>query len=57
MIQRLLVQFDTEAKTLDWSNAKHLGVSDYQVVIIASMIEREAPRPWTREAMFTVWPK
>ena len=42
MIQRLLDQFDSEAQGLDWGNAKALGVSDYEIVVIASMIEREA---------------
>jgi UPF0755 protein len=42
VIQRLLDQFDTEAQGLDWGNAKALGVSDYEIVVIASMIEREA---------------
>jgi UPF0755 protein len=42
VIQRLLDQFETEAQGLDWGNAKALGVSDYEIVVIASMIEREA---------------
>ena len=42
VIQRLLDQFGTEADGLDWGKAKGLGVSDYQIVVIASMIEREA---------------
>ena len=42
IIQRLLDQFGTEAETLPWDNAEALGVSPYEVVTIASMIEREA---------------
>jgi UPF0755 protein len=42
VIQRLLDQFATEAEELDWHKAKALGVSDYEIVTIASMIEREA---------------
>jgi UPF0755 protein len=42
VIQRLLDQFATEAEGLDWADAKALGVSDYEIVVIASMIEREA---------------
>ncbi len=42
VIQRLLDQFGTEAEGLDWGKAKSLGVSDYEIVVIASMIEREA---------------
>ena len=42
VIQRLLDQFGTEAETLPWDNAEELGVTPYEVVIVASMIEREA---------------
>lgn len=42
VIKRLLDQFGTEAESLPWENAKELGVTPYQVVIIASMIEKEA---------------
>jgi peptidoglycan lytic transglycosylase G len=42
IVKRLLDQFGTEAETLPWENAKALGVTPYQVVTIASMIEKEA---------------
>lgn len=42
VIQRLLDQFATEAERLPWENAKELGVSQYEIVTIASMIEEEA---------------
>jgi UPF0755 protein len=42
VINRLLVQFETEAATLDWSRADDLGLSPYEAVIVASLIEREA---------------
>ena len=42
VIERLLAQFATEAATLPWENADALGVSPYEVVVIASMIEEEA---------------
>ena len=43
VITRMLEQFDTEAKALDLSSgAKALGLTPYEVVIVASMIEREA---------------
>jgi UPF0755 protein len=42
LIRRMLQQFDTEAASLPWANAEALGVSPYDVVVIASMIEREA---------------
>ena len=42
IIRLLLSQFQKEVQDLPWDNAKKLGVSPYQVVTIASMIEREA---------------
>jgi UPF0755 protein len=42
VITKLLDQFGTEAETLDWSKADDLGVMPYEVVIVASMIEKEA---------------
>src|SRR3954468_24557029 len=42
VITKLLDQFRTEAETLDWSKADDLGVTPYEVVIVASMIEKEA---------------
>jgi UPF0755 protein len=42
VILRLLEQFGVEAAGLPWENAQGLGLSPYEVVIVASMIEREA---------------
>jgi UPF0755 protein len=42
VIERLLAQFEQEAATLDWSRAEELGLTPYEAVIVASMIEREA---------------
>ena len=42
VIERLLDQFATEAEGLEWGNAEALGVSEFEIVVIASMIEREA---------------
>jgi UPF0755 protein len=42
LIHRMLQQFETEVGVLPWENADRLGVSPYEVVVIASMIEREA---------------
>jgi UPF0755 protein len=42
VIRRMLEQFDTEAASLPWANARAHRVTDYQVVVIASLIEREA---------------
>ena len=42
IIERMLDQFGTESESLPWENAKALGVTPYEVVTIASMIEKEA---------------
>ncbi len=42
VIRRMLAQFEKEAASMPWENAEELGVTPYEVVIIASMIEREA---------------
>ena len=47
-VDLLLNQFDKETETLDWSRADSLGVTPYQVIVIASLIEREAKVPQDR---------
>jgi UPF0755 protein len=42
VIRKLLDQFQAEAKDLPWAKAQALHVTDFQAVIVASMIEREA---------------
>ena len=42
LIQRLLGEFKKECQALPWSKVSSLGISDFQAVIVASMIEREA---------------
>lgn len=42
VIQRLLHQFSEETASLPWENAERLGVTPYEIVVIASMIEKEA---------------
>ena len=42
VIQRLLDQFTEETAELPWENAEALGVTPYEIVVIASMIEKEA---------------
>ena len=42
VIQRLLDQFAEETAGLPWENAEALGVTPYEIVVIASMIEKEA---------------
>jgi UPF0755 protein len=54
-IIRLLVgQFLKEVQDLPWGNASKLGVTPYQVVTIASMIEREANLDKERPLIATV---
>ena len=48
VVERLHSQFEKETAALDWSKAGKLGVTPYQVLIIASMIEREARVPQDR---------
>jgi UPF0755 protein len=54
VITTMLAQFEQEAKSLPWGNAKQLGVTPYQVVTIASMIEREAAVPEDRPKIASV---
>lgn len=42
VVARLLDQFEIEAGDLPWGNAEDLGLTPYEVVIVASMIEEEA---------------
>jgi len=42
VIQMLLDQFELEVQDLPWVNAKDLGMSRYEIVVVASMIEEEA---------------
>ncbi|MEW6059103.1 MAG: endolytic transglycosylase MltG [Actinomycetota bacterium] len=42
VIERMLLQFRTETVSLPWQNAERLGVTPYEIVTIASMIEEEA---------------
>lgn len=42
VVRRLLDEFRTETADLPWENAGKLGVTPYETVVIASMIEEEA---------------
>jgi peptidoglycan lytic transglycosylase G len=42
VIRTLLDQFAAEVKDLPWSNAGDLGMTRYEIVVVASMIEEEA---------------
>ena len=54
VIDRLLQEFGTEVASLPWQNADRLGVTPYQVVTVASMIEREAKVPEDRPLIAAV---
>jgi UPF0755 protein len=53
-VNTLLKQFQLETENLEWSRIQTLGVSQYQVVIIASMIEKEAKLPEDRPLIASV---
>ena len=42
VLERLLEQFADEAETLPWGRAERLEVTEYETVVLASLIEREA---------------
>src|SRR4029453_811390 len=42
LIKRLLSQFEHEAAALPWAQARALGVTPFEAVIVASLIEKEA---------------
>jgi peptidoglycan lytic transglycosylase G len=54
VIDRLLAQFEEEAGTLDWDRAEDLGLSRYEVVTVASLVEREARIPEDRPKIAAV---
>jgi UPF0755 protein len=54
VILRLLVQFEEEVAKLPWDRAEDLGLTPYEVVIVASMIEREARIPGDRAKVSAV---
>ncbi|MBI4259539.1 MAG: endolytic transglycosylase MltG [Actinobacteria bacterium] len=53
-IEQMLAQFEEEVADLPWNKARRLGVSEYEIVIIASMIEREVRVDEERELVAAV---
>lgn len=54
LVDRQLKQFGLETEQLEWSRSSSLGVTPYQVVIIASLIEEEAKVPEDRPLIASV---
>lgn len=48
VIRRLLKGFEEEARKLRWNGAKAFGVTPYEAVVVASLVEREARVPEDR---------
>ncbi len=54
LVNRLLKQFGLETEHLEWSRSQSLGVTPYQIVTIASLIEEEAKVPEDRPLIASV---
>lgn len=54
MVNKLLHQYGVETGDLDWSRAASLGLTPYQVLIAASLIEKEAKLPADRPLVASV---
>ena len=54
LIAAMLDQFEEEVADLPWSNAKKLGVTPYEAIIIASLIEEETAVAEERELVSAV---
>ncbi len=54
LIQQQLGSFERETSALPWQNATDLGLSPYEIVIVASLIEKEARLPEDRARVAAV---
>ncbi|HEX6207632.1 MAG TPA: endolytic transglycosylase MltG [Actinomycetota bacterium] len=54
VLRRMLAQFEEEVSGLEWSRAEALGLEPYEVVVMASLIEREARVPKDRRKISAV---
>ena len=54
LVDMMLAQYQKETKGLDWTRAAARGMSPYQTLIIASLIEKEAKLPEERPVIASV---
>ncbi|MHB9053097.1 MAG: endolytic transglycosylase MltG [Thermoleophilia bacterium] len=54
LIAEQLDSFKSETASLDWESAKKMGLTEYQVLTVASMVEREAKVPEERPLVAAV---
>ena len=54
IVDMQLERFDEQTMDVDWGKAEELGLSEYQALIVASMIEREARLPEERPQVAAV---
>jgi UPF0755 protein len=54
LVGRMEAEFDKRTASLDWAQATKLGMTRYQIVIVASLIEREAKVPGDRAKVAAV---
>lgn len=54
LVNKMLSQFGEETSGLEWSKAAANGVTEYQVIIIASIVEKEAKVPEDRPVIASV---
>lgn len=54
LVDMMLAQYQEEMKGLDWTRAATRGMSPYQTLIIASLIEKEAKLPEERPVIASV---
>ncbi len=54
IVDMQLATFKEQTGDLDWGKAKELGLSEYQVLVVASLIEREARVPEERPLVAAV---
>lgn len=54
MVGKMLDQFTIETSGLDWSRSETMGLNPYEVLIVASMVEKEAKLPEERPVIASV---